>query len=71
MVYSNYSKKKLFSIKKIFLKGLRVIFTDGSRLIYRLSGTGSSGATVRVYIENYINDSNEYTKDPQVMKNFF
>jgi phosphoglucomutase len=48
------------------LKGLRIIFTDGSRLIYRLSGTGSSGATVRVYIENYVNDPNQYGKDPQV-----
>jgi len=35
------------------LKGIRVLFDDGSRLIYRLSGTGSSGATIRVYIECY------------------
>ena len=26
---------------------------DGSRVIYRLSGTGSSGATVRLYVESY------------------
>ena len=28
-------------------QGLRLVFTDGSRIIFRLSGTGSSGATVR------------------------
>ena len=28
-------------------QGLRFVFTDGSRIIFRLSGTGSSGATVR------------------------
>lgn len=35
------------------LQGLRIIFTDGSRIIYRLSGTGSDGATVRIYIDSY------------------
>lgn len=34
-------------------QGLRVIFEDGSRIVLRLSGTGSSGATVRMYIEAY------------------
>lgn len=29
------------------------MFTDGSRVVYRLSGTGSVGATIRVYIEKY------------------
>lgn len=33
--------------------GLVVYFTDGSRIVYRLSGTGSSGATLRVYLERY------------------
>ena len=32
---------------KAFKQGLRFVFTDGSRIIFRLSGTGSSGATVR------------------------
>ncbi len=36
--------------------GLIVKFTDGSRIVYRLSGTGSSGATLRVYIERYSKD---------------
>ncbi|MEW5296963.1 MAG: hypothetical protein WDW36_000206 [Sanguina aurantia] len=38
-------------------QGLRFIFTDGSRIIFRLSGTGSSGATIRLYIEQYSNDA--------------
>ena len=33
--------------------GLVICFSDGSRIMYRLSGTGTSGATLRVYIENY------------------
>jgi phosphoglucomutase len=34
-------------------QGLRVLFDDGSRIVYRLSGTGTSGATLRVYIERF------------------
>ena len=34
-------------------QGIRLIFADGSRIIYRLSGTGTAGATIRVYIERY------------------
>ena len=34
-------------------QGLRLMFEDGSRIVYRLSGTGTSGATLRVYIERY------------------
>uniref|UniRef100_A0A6P7GAJ6 phosphoglucomutase (alpha-D-glucose-1,6-bisphosphate-dependent) n=1 Tax=Diabrotica virgifera virgifera TaxID=50390 RepID=A0A6P7GAJ6_DIAVI len=34
-------------------QGIRILFDDGSRLIFRLSGTGSSGATIRVYIDSY------------------
>ena len=33
--------------------GLIISFADGSRIVYRLSGTGSSGATLRVYLERY------------------
>jgi phosphoglucomutase len=33
-------------------QGLRILFEDGARIIYRLSGTGTSGATLRVYIES-------------------
>ncbi|WP_442754377.1 alpha-D-glucose phosphate-specific phosphoglucomutase [Methylocystis sp. JAN1] len=34
-------------------QGVRVMFADGSRIVYRLSGTGTAGATLRVYIERY------------------
>ncbi len=34
-------------------QGLRVMFADGSRIVYRLSGTGTAGATLRVYIERF------------------
>ena len=34
-------------------QGLRFVYDDGSRIIFRLSGTGSRGATVRLYLEQY------------------
>lgn len=34
-------------------QGLRVLFEGGSRIVYRLSGTGTEGATLRVYLERY------------------
>eukprot|EP00475_Leptophrys_vorax_P035399 TRINITY_DN5830_c0_g1_i3.p1 TRINITY_DN5830_c0_g1~~TRINITY_DN5830_c0_g1_i3.p1 ORF type:complete len:300 (+),score=99.86 TRINITY_DN5830_c0_g1_i3:211-1110(+) len=46
-------------------QGIRLIFTDGSRVIYRMSGTGSVGATVRVYIEQYQADETKLSADPQ------
>jgi len=38
-------------------QGLRVLFTDGSRIILRLSGTAGSGATIRLYLEKYEGDA--------------
>jgi phosphoglucomutase len=37
-------------------QGIRVLFEGGSRVVFRLSGTGTSGATLRVYLERYEND---------------
>jgi phosphoglucomutase len=34
-------------------QGIRILFTDGSRVVFRLSGTAGSGATVRMYLEQY------------------
>jgi phosphoglucomutase len=34
-------------------QGVRILFAGGSRLVFRLSGTGTSGATLRVYLETY------------------
>lgn len=45
--------------------GLIIKFTDGSRIVYRLSGTGSSGATLRVYLEKY--ELDKLREDPQSM----
>ena len=34
-------------------QGIRILFDDGSRIVYRLSGTGTEGATLRIYLEAY------------------
>jgi phosphoglucomutase len=47
-------------------QGLRFVFTDGSRIIFRLSGTGSAGATIRMYIEQYTDDKARLKEDAQV-----
>jgi phosphoglucomutase len=47
-------------------QGLRVIFDDGARIVYRLSGTGTSGATLRVYIESFERDPARQNLDAQV-----
>ncbi len=47
-------------------QGIRIGFTDGSRIVYRLSGTGTEGATLRVYLEAYEPDTdkqNQKTSD--------
>ena len=40
-------------------QGLRIGFDDGARLVFRLSGTGTQGATIRVYLERYEADTNK------------
>jgi phosphoglucomutase len=46
-------------------QGIRLMFEDGSRIVYRLSGTGTSGATLRVYIERYEPDASRHAIDTQ------
>ncbi|CAO3685189.1 unnamed protein product [Umbelopsis ramanniana] len=46
-------------------QGVRIVFEDGSRVIIRLSGTGSQGATVRLYVEKYSENAAEYDADTQ------
>jgi phosphoglucomutase len=46
-------------------QGLRVLFEDGARIVFRLSGTGTAGATLRVYIERYEPDPAKQDLDPQ------
>ena len=40
-------------------QGLRILLEDGSRIICRLSGTGTEGATLRLYVERYLADGGE------------
>ncbi|KAG8957383.1 Phosphoglucomutase-2 [Tulasnella sp. 419] len=44
-------------------QGHIIQFSDGSRVVFRLSGTGSQGATVRMYVERYTKDSSQYRKE--------
>ena len=46
-------------------QGIRIGFEDGSRIVYRLSGTGTEGATLRVYIEAYEADPARHNLDTQ------
>jgi phosphoglucomutase len=41
-------------------QGLRIVFNDGARIVYRLSGTGTSGSTLRVYIEDFEPDPSRH-----------
>lgn len=47
-------------------QGIRIGFTDGSRIVFRLSGTGTEGATLRVYLERYEADTAKQGLDGQV-----
>eukprot|EP00762_Andalucia_godoyi_P002088 ANDGO_02548.mRNA.1 Phosphoglucomutase len=44
-------------------QGIRIIFTDGSRIVFRLSGTGTEGATIRLYLEKYEGTSGNLGQD--------
>lgn len=46
-------------------QGVRIGFTDGSRVVFRLSGTGTSGATLRLYVESYEPDPAQHHQDTQ------
>jgi len=48
-------------------QGIRIFFKGGARIIYRLSGTGTEGATLRVYIESYEKDVARQDRDTQQM----
>ncbi len=46
-------------------QGIRILLSDGSRIIYRLSGTGTEGATLRVYFESHEANATRQANDPQ------
>jgi phosphoglucomutase len=43
-----------------------LLIEDGSRVILRLSGTGTQGATLRLYVERYVSQAGNLQEDPQV-----
>lgn len=47
-------------------QGIRILFEDGSRIIFRLSGTGTEGATLRIYLEAFDPDVKNHHLDAQV-----
>jgi phosphoglucomutase len=46
-------------------QGIRIVMTDGSRIVFRLSGTGTEGATIRLYLERYEADPARHELDTQ------
>jgi phosphoglucomutase len=48
-------------------QGVRVLFEGGSRIVFRLSGTGTKGATLRVYVERFEGDPTRHDQDTQDM----
>ncbi len=46
-------------------QGIRILFEDGSRIVFRLSGTGTQGATIRIYLEAYESDTSKHDLDAQ------
>jgi phosphoglucomutase len=46
-------------------QGLRLLLDDGSRVVLRLSGTGTQGATLRLYLESYVPPNGNLAQDPQ------
>ena len=47
-------------------QGIRIGFSNGSRIVFRLSGTGTQGATLRLYVESYEPDANKQDQDTQI-----
>jgi phosphoglucomutase len=48
-------------------QGIRILFDNDSRIIFRLSGTGTEGATLRIYFEQYEADASKHQLDPQIV----
>lgn len=42
-------------------QGVRILFKEDARAVFRLSGTGTSGATLRVYLERFVSDPERHT----------
>jgi phosphoglucomutase len=48
-------------------QGTRIVFTNGSRIVFRLSGTGTAGATLRIYVERYERDPTMHGLETQAV----
>jgi phosphoglucomutase len=48
-------------------QGIRIFFAENARAVFRLSGTGTVGATLRVYLERFVDDPALLAGDPQEM----
>ena len=62
----NFSYKDPIDYSLTKNQGLRIILADGSRVILRLSGTGTQGATLRIYLERYVSKSGNLNQNPQL-----
>ena len=64
-VADNFSYKDPVDGSLTEKQGLRIVMEDRSRIIFRLSGTGSSGATIRLYVESYEANADACLADAQ------
>ena len=47
-------------------QGIRIYFESGGRVVFRLSGTGTDGATLRIYLEQYVAPDGDCSRDTQM-----
>ena len=60
-----FSYKDPVTKEKATHQGIRIFFKSGERVIFRTSGTGTQGATIRVYFERLVKKPAEMNQDPQ------
>ncbi|WP_293450176.1 alpha-D-glucose phosphate-specific phosphoglucomutase [Planktotalea sp.] len=46
-------------------QGIRIVFKGGARVVFRLSGTGTQGATIRIYLEQLVTDADRLHMEPE------
>tara|TARA_Y100001970_G_scaffold154268_1_gene188916 strand:+ start:24677 stop:26314 length:1638 start_codon:yes stop_codon:yes gene_type:complete len=65
----NYSYEDPIDKSISLNQGLKITLEDNSRIIVRLSGTGTKGSTLRLYFENYVDKNKDLLLDPQIALN--
>jgi hypothetical protein len=63
---SYFPNRIIITINKL-PQGIRILFESGSRIIYRLSGTGSTGATIRIYVDKRDTETSNIFKSSHVI----